>query len=50
MSGPRPTSVLHRVVALVCRVAASPVFWGLLGWLLLVLRYASEVVHPRYGG
>jgi len=38
------------VAAIVRRLAGSMVFWGLVGWILLILRYASEVVHPRYGG
>jgi hypothetical protein len=34
----------------IARIADSPLFWGILGWALLILRYASEVIHPRYGG
>jgi hypothetical protein len=36
--------------AVIARVAGSPIFWGVVGWALLILRYTSEVIHPRYGG
>ena len=39
-----------RLKRLLLRLAASPYFWGVAGWALLILRYTSEVIHPRYGG
>lgn len=41
--------LLQRLRALVHRLWNSVYFWGLLGWLLVVLRYTSDLIHPRYG-
>lgn len=39
-----------RIRKLLGRLMSSPTFWGIVGWALMYMRYASEVIHPRYGG
>jgi hypothetical protein len=38
------------VWAVVIRAAGNPFLWGVIGWALLIFRYSSDVIHPRYGG
>lgn len=45
-----PESRLRKLLTQLRRLVDNIYFWGLLGWTLILLRYAAEVIHPRYGG
>lgn len=41
---------LNRTLSITWKLLDNVYFWGVLGWLLIALRYSSDLVLPRYGG
>jgi hypothetical protein len=41
---------LRGFLALLFRLLSSIYFWGVIGWTLIILRYSSDLILPRYGG